>query len=129
VQRFQVQPNELVRETPHIERAVAATREGFSLGSMTRVRLPYRVPDTPDWGRAEERLSRLPVWTPKTLEETFQEVEARFRYYRFAGVSFTRYPDPERPGNPPRWRWASARSCPTPSRIGPGRTCISGSGS
>lgn len=98
VQRFQVQPNELVRETPHIERAVTATREGFSLGSMDRVRLPYRVPDAPDWVRAEERLSRLPVWTPKTLEETFQEVEARFRYYRFAGVTFTRYPSPERPG-------------------------------
>jgi uncharacterized protein len=98
VQRFQVQPNELVRETPHIERAVTATREGFALGSMTRVRLPYQVPGAQDWPLAEERLSRLPVWTPKTLEETFQEVEARFRYYRFAGVTFTRYPAPDQPG-------------------------------
>jgi len=98
VQRFQVQPNELVRETVHIERAVAATRDGFSLGAMARVRLPYQAPGPSDWLRAEERLSRLPVWTPKTLEETFQEVEARFRYYRFAGVTFTRYPSPGRPG-------------------------------
>jgi uncharacterized protein len=98
VQRFQVQPNELVQETPHIERAVTATREGFWLGSMTRVRLPYQAPASEDWSLAEERLSRLPVWTSKTLEETFQEVEARFRYYRFAGVTFTPYPTPDQPG-------------------------------
>jgi uncharacterized membrane protein (UPF0182 family) len=98
VQRFQVQPNELVRETPHIERAVAATRAGFDLQDLGRDRLPYQAPSQENWEMAQLQLTRLPVWTRRTLEETFREVEARFRYYQFSGITFTRYPTPGLPG-------------------------------
>lgn len=98
VQRLQVQPNELVRETPHIERAMAATRIGFDLADMERQRLPYAPPSAEDWELAQLQLARLPVWTRRTLEDTFREVEARFRYYHFTGITFTRYPTPGLPG-------------------------------
>lgn len=90
VQRIQVQPNELTRERPHIERALTATRFGFGLEALSRSPYPYKAPTADDLRRAEAPLSRLPVWTSLTLLETFQRVEARFRYYGFQGVGFTR---------------------------------------
>jgi uncharacterized membrane protein (UPF0182 family) len=94
VQRFQVQPNELTRETPHIERAVTATLDGFGLGTMTRERLAYRAPSDDDLALASDLLPQVPLWTEKTLDETFSQVEARFEYYGFGGIHFSRYPDP-----------------------------------
>jgi uncharacterized protein len=91
VQRFQVQPNELERETPQIERALAATRLGFGLADMTRERFQWEAPTAAHWEEARTRLPRIPVWTARTLGETFQEVEARFDYYGFEGVTFDRY--------------------------------------
>lgn len=92
VQRFQVAPNELSRETPHIERGIAATRAGFGLAGMERERLAYQPPSASDWEAAEAALQRIPLWTDKTLSETFQQVEARFAYYGFEGITFDRYP-------------------------------------
>jgi uncharacterized protein len=92
VQRFQVQPNELARETPYIEHAVAYTRQGFGLAEMERERMDYRPPAGEDWSRGLERLQRLPIWTEGTLLSTFRQIEARFRYYEFTTVAFDRYP-------------------------------------
>ncbi|TVP55254.1 MAG: hypothetical protein EA351_11190 [Gemmatimonadales bacterium] len=92
IQRFQVQPNELVRETPYIADAIEATREGFGLGELDRRRLDYRPPTAGDWDLALDRAARLPVWTENTLLATFRQIEARFRYYDFNSVTFDRYP-------------------------------------
>jgi uncharacterized protein len=92
VQRFQVEPNELERETPYIEMAVEHTREGFGLSGMTRELLPYQSPSASDWEEIPGRLERLPVWTEATLLATFRQIEARFEYYDFHRVVFDRYP-------------------------------------
>jgi uncharacterized protein len=91
IQRFQVQPNELDRETPYITQAIEATRAGFGLGELTRNRWDYRPPTSGDWDPALERLERLPVWTEQTLLATFRQRESRFRYYDFSTVAFDRY--------------------------------------
>jgi uncharacterized protein len=96
VQRFQVQPNELARETPYIQHAVEYTRRGFALGELHRERLDYRPPSGEDWARGLDRLQRLPVWTEATLLATFRQIEARFRYYEFTTVAFDRYPAGDR---------------------------------
>ena len=95
IQRFQVQPNELERETPYIEYAVESTRAGFGLDAMRRTSLDYESPVEEDWERVAERLERLPVWTEATLLATFRQVEARFQYYDFHQVAFDRYADAE----------------------------------
>jgi uncharacterized protein len=92
VQRFQVQPNELARETPYIEHAVAFTRLGFDLSDLQRDRWPYEPPSTEDWEVVTDRLARLPVWTERTLLASFRQIEARFEYYDFHQVAFDRYP-------------------------------------
>lgn len=97
VQRFQVEPNELERESPYIEHGVAFTRQGFALADLDRARWPYEPPRAEDWADAEARLARLPVWTESTLLATFRQIEARFEYYNFSTVAFDRYPAQGRP--------------------------------
>lgn len=92
VQRFQVQPNELDRETPYIAHNLAFTRRGFGLDSLDRRRFEYRTGDTIDWPVAVSQFAGLPVWNHGALLTTFREVEARFPYYDFADVTFDRYP-------------------------------------
>jgi uncharacterized protein len=95
VQRFQVVPNELARETPYIEHALAFTRLGFGLDGLERTRFGARTDGDVDWEQAFEQFRGLPVWTAPTLLTTFREVEARFRYYDFPGVAIDRYTGPD----------------------------------
>lgn len=97
IQRLQVEPNELGRETPHIEHNLAFTRLGFGLSDMQRRSFDYREPEAQEWARAAEQLRGVPLWTEATLLATFRQVEARFRYYDFPEVSVTRYLAPEGP--------------------------------
>lgn len=91
VQRLQVEPNELSRETPHIQHNLAFTRLGFGLGELERRTFPYQLPVRDDWSLAAAQLQGIPVWTTPTLQTTFRQVDSRFRYYDFPEVSVTRY--------------------------------------
>ncbi len=91
VQRFQVEPNELARETPYIEQNLAFTRRGFGLDSLDRRRFAYERDEPVDWVAAAEQFAGLPVWSQGALLTTFRETEARFPYYDFTQVTFDRY--------------------------------------
>jgi hypothetical protein len=95
VQRFRVVPNELVRESPYIEHALTFTRMGYGLDDLERGRFDALPSGPVDWDAAREQFVGLPMWTASPLLTTFQEVEARYRYYDFRGVDFDRYPDPD----------------------------------
>ncbi len=94
LQRVRVEPNELARETRHIEENLRFTRMGFGLDELRREGFGFDAQYRPDWGEAANQFSGLPVWTASTLLTTFQEVEARFRYYDFGTVAVDRYPSP-----------------------------------
>ena len=96
VQRFQVEPNELARETPFIEHNLDYTRMGFGLDRLERRSFDY-TPAQGDIDRDEaaEQLTGFPVWSEGALLTTYREVEARFRYYQFPDVDFDRYPSEE----------------------------------
>ncbi len=93
IQRFQVVPNELAREAPYIQHNLDFTRLGFGLDELERSRFEARTEGPVDWAEASRQFEGLPVWTRSALLTTFREVEARFRYYDFPGVTFGRYPD------------------------------------
>jgi uncharacterized membrane protein (UPF0182 family) len=93
VQRFQVVPNELAREAPYIQHNLDFTRLGFGLDEMERSRFEARTEGPVDWAEASRQFEGLPVWSRSALLTTFREVEARFRYYDFPGVTIDRYPD------------------------------------
>lgn len=97
VQRFQVEPNELDRETPYIEENLAFTRLGFGLDALERRGFAYGAEDPVDWGLAARQFAGLPVWNRGSLMTTFQQLEARFPYYDFPEVTIDRYPSPAGP--------------------------------
>jgi len=92
IQRFEVEPNELEREGPYIERNLEATRLGFGLADMSRDPFPYMGDAPVDWDRARAQIEGFPTWNQDALLTTFQSLEARFRYYRFYNVTMDRYP-------------------------------------
>jgi uncharacterized membrane protein (UPF0182 family) len=92
VQRFQVSPNELDRETPYIEANLEFTRIGFGLEGLQRRDYDYSAETSTDWGDAARQFAGLPIWTQDALETTFHTLEARFPYYDFQEVAFDRYP-------------------------------------
>ena len=93
VQRFRVQPNELERESVHIERNLEYTRLGFGLTDLVRQPLGFDESQPIDWAEAEAQLSGVPVWGSSPLLTTFREVEAQRAYYEFQDVVIDRYPD------------------------------------
>jgi len=94
VQRWQVEPNELARETRFIQANLRFTRLGFGLESLKREEFDYGEDLPPDWGEAARQFSGLPIWTSGTLLTTFQEVDARYPYYDFENVAIDRYDSP-----------------------------------
>ncbi len=94
IQRFRVEPNELARETPYIESNMAFTRTGFGLDGLQRERWEADHREEVGLEESLEQTSRLAVWNEETLLTHYRELEARFRYYDFAGVAVDRYPAP-----------------------------------
>jgi hypothetical protein len=94
IQRFVVQPNELSREEPYIERNIAATREAFRLDDdhVTVETYDYAENlDEPDVDRHGETLANIRLWDPGRLHEAFRATEEIQTFYRFADVDVDRY--------------------------------------
>ena len=95
IQRFRVEPNELERESPFILENMRFTRMGFGLTNLERREFDYeRTPDV-DWQAAASQFEGLPVWSSQALLTTYRELEARFPYYDFSGVTVDRYEGPD----------------------------------
>ena len=96
IQRFRVEPNELERETPYIQHNIHFTQIGFDLTDLQRREFDYEHPELGvDPRAAASQFSGLPVWSSQALLTTFRELEARFPYYDFSGVTVDRYESAE----------------------------------
>ncbi|MYG92631.1 MAG: UPF0182 family protein [Acidimicrobiia bacterium] len=93
VQRFQVQPNELVREGPYIERNIAATRAAYGLDAVD-VR-PFGASfdlDASAIARNAPTVDNIRLWDPDVLNRTYQQLQEIRTYYRVDHVDTDRYP-------------------------------------
>ena len=97
VQRFQVVPNELARETPFIEHNLRFTRIGFGLDDLGRTRFAFRPGARVAASSVLDGFTGLPVWSRSTLMQSFRAIEARFPYYDFEDVTIDRYGDTDAP--------------------------------
>jgi uncharacterized membrane protein (UPF0182 family) len=93
VQRFMVEPNELVKETPYIRQNIKYTRLGWGLDKVEK--RPFAVRDdlTYDELRAErETLENVRLWDWRPLQATYGQLQGIRPYYDFVGVDVDRYP-------------------------------------
>ncbi|NEQ32589.1 MAG: COG1615 family transporter, partial [Leptolyngbya sp. SIO4C5] len=92
VQRLVVQPNELVRERPYIERSIALTRSAFDLDTI------QVEPFNPDYAltladlqQNSQTINNIRVWDTRPLLETNRQLQQIRLYYEFLDADVDRY--------------------------------------
>jgi len=92
VQRFQVQPNELVREMPYIEYNIESTREAFALNRIEEQPFPAEAaPGPQDIAENETTISNIRLWDPRPLKDNYNQRQSLRLYYDFNDVDIDRY--------------------------------------
>ena len=91
VQKFQVDPNQLVREAPYISWSLDYTRRAYGLDHMQRQLLPYRRSSVPSWDAVRPSLAQLPLWDAGPLEKVLNQFQTGYGYYHFPQADFDRY--------------------------------------
>ncbi len=92
VQRFSVAPNELAKETPYIERNIAATRKAFALDAVDQRELSGDATLTAaDIEANRATVENIRLWDQEQLLATFAQIQEIRTYYEFPSVDNDRY--------------------------------------
>ncbi len=92
VQRLGVQPNELQRETPYLERAIAETRAAFALDTIDDQPFsPDGALTVADLDRNRLTLDNIRLWDTRPLLATNRQLQQIRLYYEFADADVDRY--------------------------------------
>ncbi len=92
IQRLAVQPNELIRERPYIERTIALTREGFNLNTIeARTFDPRGQLTTTDLQENNLTIRNIRLWDTRPLLESNRQLQQIRPYYKFPGADIDRY--------------------------------------
>lgn len=92
IQRFTVEPNELQRETPYIERNIAATRSAFALDKIEE--REFAADDfvgESDLEKNPEALQNVRLWDHRPLNDTLNTIQTIRPLYVFPDVDVDRY--------------------------------------
>ena len=90
--KFVVAPNELVKETPSIQRNIAATRKGFGLDAIEERNISGQTGlSREDVEKNGATISNIRLWDHRPLLDTFSQVQEIRTYYDFTTVSNDRY--------------------------------------
>jgi len=93
VQRFQVAPQELQKESTYISRDISATRFAYGL---SRINLngasPANDVTTSQVQSNDATVTNIRLWSPGILGQTYQALQRIQPYYEFADVDVDRYP-------------------------------------
>jgi uncharacterized membrane protein (UPF0182 family) len=92
LQRYAVEPNELVREAPYITHNIEFTRLGFGLDEVeTRAFNPDNELTPQDLTENEAALQNIRLWDYRPLQQTYAQLQELRPYYAFADVDIDRY--------------------------------------
>lgn len=92
IQKFIVAPNELVKETPSIERNIAATQAAFKLSAIEIRDLTGETSLTrDDLERNQSTVNNIRLWDREPLLDTFGQLQEIRTYYDFTSVDNDRY--------------------------------------
>ncbi len=92
VQKVQVEPNELSKEAPFIERNIEATREALNLTNVKERNFEADTKlDSAGLNRNTETIRNIRLWDPPFLERTYRRLQEVRSYFRFNDVDIDRY--------------------------------------
>jgi uncharacterized membrane protein (UPF0182 family) len=91
VQKFRVDPQELQRETPYIERNIAATRFAFGIDVQSQPVNPADDLTSAQLTANATTVSNIRLWRPDILRQTYQALQRIQQYYEFKDVDVDRY--------------------------------------
>lgn len=92
IQKLVVLPNELIKETPYIERNIAATRASFGLDQVVKRELVADTKlTTEDIKNNELTIKNIRLWDRKPLLDTFGQIQEIRTYYDFVSIDNDRY--------------------------------------
>jgi uncharacterized membrane protein (UPF0182 family) len=93
IQKFQVQPNELAKEQPYIERNIAATRDAFGLSKIRKEQFDYdaKLSTAATAAALQPTLDNTRLYDPLTAQEAFKQTQEITPFYQFTDVDVDRY--------------------------------------
>lgn len=92
VQRLIVQPSELERETPFIERNIKMTREAYGLNGIKEVVYEAAAAPTAQEIQANpSTIKNIRLWDTEPLLDTYNQIQSIRLYYDFLDVDVDRY--------------------------------------
>jgi len=92
VQRFQVNPSELARESEYIGYNIAFTREAFALDRIEEQQFPAdEVLTLDDIEANPATINNIRLWDNRPLKDTYRQKQALRPYYDFYDIDIDRY--------------------------------------
>ena len=92
VQRFSVQPDEINKELPYVERNIAFTRLGYGLdGVEVRSFAADTELDSAALAENEATIANIRLWDPTVLLTTYRQLQELRPFYQFSDVDVDRY--------------------------------------
>ena len=90
--RFIVEPNQLSKESPYIERSIIATRDAFNLSKIQPKTLSGKGKLTQsDLENNRLTLNNIRLWDPIPLLQTNRQLQQIRLYYKFSDADLDRY--------------------------------------
>ncbi len=92
LQQFHVVPNELVAETPYIERNIRSTRHAYGLDRVEAQEFPVNeVLTAEDLQKNDATVKNIRLWNYMPLLSTYAQLQQIRTYYEFVDVDNDRY--------------------------------------
>ncbi|NJN10404.1 MAG: COG1615 family transporter [Richelia sp. RM2_1_2] len=92
VQKLVVQPNEITREKPYIERTIKLTRQAFNLNSIDATTFnPQNNLTASDLQKNDLTIDNIRLWDTRPLLQSNRQLQQIRPYYKFPDADIDRY--------------------------------------
>jgi len=92
IQRYQVSPNEIVKEKPYIDFNIRYTRVAYGLDNIEEREFPAEETLTlQDLRKNEATLKNIRLWDTRPLLATYSQLQEIRTYYKFTDIDIDRY--------------------------------------
>ncbi len=92
IQRYQVSPNEIVKEKPYIDFNIRYTRLAYGLDNIEEREFPAEETLTlQDLRKNEATLRNIRLWDTRPLLATYSQLQEIRTYYKFTDIDIDRY--------------------------------------